>query len=284
MTAEAYKALDMLNAFASVGVHAFDVTFTDLDGKKLEKRGFLPNRSINELRRAIGPMLREATAHQHNVIVRPRASERADLVQLDDLNPEQARRIAPHAFMVLATSPGNCQAWVAVEDATPDFARRLRKGAGADPSASGATRISGSLNFKAKYAPAFPTVEITKNNAGNVTTRAELESRGFVAAPEQPQAYPRRVSPTYTGRKKWPSYQRCVQYAPPVHAGDDRPDISRADFTWCMTAIDWGWSIEDTAARLLQESGKAQENGEGYALTTAQNAAAAVQRRKAPAR
>jgi hypothetical protein len=45
------------------------------------------------------------------VIVRPRVSNRAELVQLDDLNPEQARRIAPHAFMVLATSPGNCQAW-----------------------------------------------------------------------------------------------------------------------------------------------------------------------------
>jgi len=23
-----------------------------------------------------------------------------------------------------------------------------------------------------------------------------------------------------------------------------------ADFAWCMTAIDWGWSIEDTAAKL----------------------------------
>jgi len=43
-----------------------------------------------------------------------------------------------------------------------------------------------------------------------------------------------------------------------------------------MTAITWGWSIEDTAAQLMQESSKAQENGERYALITAQNAAAAV--------
>ena len=62
--------------------------------------------------------------------------------------------------------------------------------------------------------------------------------------------------------------------------GEDRPDISKADFTWCMMAIDWGWSVTATAARLMEESRKAQENGERYALGTAQNAAAAVARRR----
>ena len=47
-----------------------------------------------------------------------------------------------------------------------------------------------------------------------------------------------------------------------------------------MTAIDWGWSIEDAAARLLEESEEARENGERYALETARNAEAAVQRRQ----
>ena len=63
-----------------------------------------------------------------------------------------------------------------------------------------------------------------------------------------------------------------------MHQGDRR-DVSRADFTWCMTAIDWGWSVEATAARLMEESEKAHENGEGYAKITAGNAAAAVKRR-----
>jgi hypothetical protein len=284
MTAEVYKALDMLNAFASVGVHAFDVTFTDLDGKKLEKDGFLGNRTVNQLRHALGPLLTETTAHQHNFIIRPRVSDRAELVQLDDLNPEQARRFEHRAFMTLCTSPGNYQAWVAVSDPEPDFFRRLRKGSGADPSASGATRISGSRNFKRKYGPEFPLVEITVSNPGLTQTRAELDSAGVVAAPEPPPAtIPRRVSPTSTSRKKWPSYERCVQYAPPVHQGD-RPDISKADFVWCMTAIDWGWGIEDTAGRLFEVSTKAQENGEAYALLTAQNAAAAVHRRTGNAR
>ena len=64
----------------------------------------------------------------------------------------------------------------------------------------------------------------------------------------------------------------------------DRPDISKADFVWCMTAIDWGWSIEQTAGRLFEVSSKAQENGEAYALMTAQNAVAAVQRRREKSR
>ena len=66
--------------------------------------------------------------------------------------------------------------------------------------------------------------------------------------------------------------------APPAHGGN-RPDISRADFTFCLLAIDWGWSVEEAAARLMQESSKAQENGEAYALRTARNAAAAIERR-----
>ena len=45
-----------------------------------------------------------------------------------------------------------------------------------------------------------------------------------------------------------------------------------------MTARTWGHAIEETAAQLMKESSKARENGERYALLTAQNAAAAVER------
>jgi hypothetical protein len=298
MTEEAYKALDMLNAFASVGVHRFDVTFTDLDGEKLEKGGFLGNRHINFLRHAIGPILRQAAAHQHNVIVRPRASERAQLVQLDDLNADQARRFEHRAFMTLCTSPGNFQAWVAIDhsgDANDkaDFARRLKKGAGADPDASGATRISGSWNFKRKYGPGpdtvipiggrfYPIVEITGSNTGLVQTRAELQQAGLVAAKEPPAPLPNRVSRTYTGQKKRPSYSKALEGAPESKSRPGNPRESIADYRFCMAAIDWGWSIEDTAAMLMEESSKAQENGEHYALTTAHRAALTVAARKQP--
>jgi hypothetical protein len=271
------KALNMLNAFAGVGVQVFDVTFTNLVG---EKTGFRAGRSIDALRQIITPLLQDTTAKQHNVIIRPRKPNRGELVQLDDLNHQAAQRIQPLAFMVLCTSPGNYQAWVAVTDAPADFARRLRKGTGADPSASGATRISGSLNFKSKYVPAFPLIEITHVNPSLMVSASELEGRGLVAVLEPA---PARVSqPRRAGKgRRWPSYALCVQHAPPVHQGD-RPDVSRADFTWCMTALDWGWSIEDTAARLLEQSSKARENGEGYAVLTTQNAAAAIARRTQP--
>jgi hypothetical protein len=89
-----------------------------------------------------------------------------------------------------------------------------------------------------------------------------------------------RISPsTYTGLRKLPSYKRCVEGAPPNHAGTG-PDISRADFTWCMTAIDWGWGIENVADRLMELSVKAPEEGKRYALQTTRAAAAALQRRK----
>jgi hypothetical protein len=64
---------------------------------------------------------------------------------------------------------------------------------------------------------------------------------------------------------KWPSYHYCLSHAPKAHSGDN-PDVSRADFTWALTAIDWGWSVEETAARLMEESPKARENGRQSAL------------------
>jgi len=47
-----------------------------------------------------------------------------------------------------------------------------------------------------------------------------------------------------------------------------------------MTTAPWGRGIEETAAHLAEESTKARENSERYALTTAQDAAAAVARRE----
>jgi hypothetical protein len=43
-----------------------------------------------------------------------------------------------------------------------DFTRRLKKGVGADVTASGATRVAGTMNYKRKYEPDFPKVAILK--------------------------------------------------------------------------------------------------------------------------
>jgi hypothetical protein len=222
-------------------------------------------------------ILQEAARQRHNIIVRPRSTG-ATLIQLDDLDEDAAARLRPVSFLILRTSPGNFQAWVAVADADAGFARRLRKGVGADLTASGATRVSGSINFKQKYAPAFPRVETVHTGPGLIVTWTQLETLGVIAPPEKTAPATDRNSPRRPAARGWPSYQRCVEHAPPARGGG-RADISRADFTFCLLAIDWGWSVEETAARLMQESGKAQENGKAYALRTAQNAAVAIGRR-----
>jgi hypothetical protein len=98
--------------------------------------------------------------------------------------------------------------------------------------------------------------------AGRTTTR------GSPRAPRTPPAAalssaPHRVSLT-SRPKQWPSYERCLRDAPLLHNGD-RPDVSRADFTFCLLAIDWGWTVPQVCRRLLQMSSKARHSGEAYA-------------------
>jgi len=268
------QAWQMLDTFASLGVHAFDLTHTDQDG---HPRGFRPAVSGEALRSGMSGLLDSAAQCQHNLIVRPKQAA-AELVQLDDLSGAMLERVSIAAFLVLATSAGNHQAWVAVQDCGPDFARRLRRGTGADPNASGATRVAGSINFKRKYAPDFPTVSLLEATPKRTVTRSELEGLGLVGAPEANLVIrPGRVSSG--GRaKQWPSYERCLQNAPCAHHSD-HADVSRADFTFCLLAIDWGWGLEETCEHLLEKSSKARKNGEAYARLTAQRAAAAIHRR-----
>ena len=268
----------MLDAFASVGATQFDLTVTT---RAEEKETFRRGVRLGDLSRALPSILTSAISKQRNVIVRPHGPS-VSFVQLDDLKADKLAQLAPAVFLILKTSPGNFQAWAAIPGAVEkDFARRLRKGTGADATASGATRVAGSLNFKDKYAPDFPRVAIEQAQPCRTVTAPELEQLGLVAAPEKAPARPARSRSN--GPRAWPDYARCVQGAPLNSAGKG-PDISRADYTFCLIALDWGWSAEDVEARLTEESSKAWENGETYAARTVANAAAAVARRGATPR
>jgi hypothetical protein len=272
----------MLDAFASVGATRFDVTWTNAAG---EEQAFRRNSMTAYLARILQAVLDDAAQKQRNVIVRPRGGTGVTFVQLDDLNEEKLARVASAVFLTLETSPGNFQAWAALSENTDkDFVRRFKKGAGADGSASGATRIAGSLNFKDKYAPDFPRVAIREAHPGRMTTAAELEGLGLVAPPEiVTEPTPTPPSPARRQRsslrRKWPSYQRSLDGAP-LNSEGTGPDTSRADFVWCMTAISWGWRKDETAEKLMEESTKAKTNGKTYADLTAQNAFLAVERRR----
>lgn len=277
-------ALRMLEIFGSVGATAFDVTLTDLAG---QKTGYQPNRSLAELRRTIGARLDTATRLKTNFIIRPRSTT-TTLIQLDDIDGARAEQLAPWAFIVFQTSPAKHQAWVAVEkDAPKDFKLRLKRGTGADPTASEATRIAGSLNLKPAYAPAFPVVRITHATPANVTSCARLELAGLVAPREEPQQPPAGVPqfppPRPAAGRSWPDYQQALRGAPLKQDGSG-PDRSKADYMFSKWAAQRGWSIEEIAAKLPEVSTKAQERirdrDEGYPLLTARNATAAVERER----
>jgi len=108
-----------------------------------------------------------------NLIMRPFGSNTA-FIQLDDLAPEQLDRLHNAACIIHATSPGNYQAWIAAtgvpagKEELKEFMRRVRKAVeGYDKSASGATRVAGTENFKLKYAPNYPTVTRGIEQGGN---------------------------------------------------------------------------------------------------------------------
>jgi hypothetical protein len=272
------QAVRMLDAFASVGATHFDVTFLDIDGAK---RGFRPRHTLRQVKHSLPILLPGLSERQNSLVVRPH-SQTTTLIQLDDLDAESLERLKDSAFLTLQTSPGNHQAWVAVSglDSPKDFARRLRKGAHADLTASGATRVAGTLNFKRKYAPEFPMVAIEEAHPGRIVTPSQLLDLGLLASEPAAPAAPFRVS---RARAAFPDYQRCLQGAPLNH-GQTGPDMSRADFFWSMMAAQRGWDTESIAARLMEVSSKAQENGEEYARITAQNAVETASREAKRAR
>lgn len=271
------EAMRMLELFASIGATHFDLTHIDLCG---QKRGYRRNRSITEVTRSMPCLLESAERRQNNLIVRPRVAAVA-CIQLDDLDREKAKRIAPAAFLILKTSPGNYQTWVAVKEAPTGTSSRLRRGIGADLNASGATRVAGSRNFKPKYEPGFPTVRIAHAQPGRIVSVADLEALNVLAKEVRPVEM---VRPTSAARsrahapKQWPDYRRVLARAPVGPSGN--PRRTSVDFTWCKIATSWGHTVEATAARLMEESTKAQENGPKYAWKTAERAAWAAQHRE----
>jgi RepB DNA-primase from phage plasmid len=304
------EASRMVDTFAGCGATSFVVTKTELEWPDRKKAKWGKDYSLDALREKLPAIVRTAAIRHpvrlpdgqevmagENVIIRPTGPDVA-FVQLDDLKTqEQLERVRPAALIIHATSPGNYQAWVAVsgvpegKESFRMLMRRVRKAVGGnDKAASHATRLAGTENFKAAYGPDFPVVRIIEAHPGRVMTEKQLEAMGLLAAPEAESTksdaaiVPRRTGPSdYRSPKNkvWPSYAISLAGAPRNDSGTG-PDRSMADFNWCMTAIDWRWPIEETAAKLTEVSEKARQRVQlgdvGYPLITAQNAAAAVER------
>jgi hypothetical protein len=288
----------MLDTFASVGAHSFVVTKTELEWPGHKKVKWGKPYSDSELREKLPAMMRTAAIRRpvtlddgqtvlagENLIIRP-ISDHTAFVQLDDLKPDQLDRIRPAVFIIHATSPGNYQGWIAVsgvpegKEQFKEFMRRVRKAVGdTDKSASHATRLAGTENFKVKYAPEFPTVTIVETHPRRIMTPEQLEAMGLLAPPEPVQTTPLKFTPRAENSKvrEWPSYEKALAGAPQNREGTG-PDRSRADYWWCYLAAQRKWSIEDTEAKLLEVSERASERmrqgDPGYVRETVLNASA----------
>jgi hypothetical protein len=297
---DAAEARRMLDICASVGATAVDVTWTTSAN---EPRRYDEDVGLADFGRSLPGILDTATRQRRNVIIRPHGPG-VTLLQLDDLTTashqiaispmgglafgtRKLTELAAESFGILETSPGSFQAWLAFQGRLDkDYARRVRKGTGADTGASGATRIPGSFNFKAAYAPektgrpTYPLVTIRAAQPERMTTAAKLQELGLVAPEEHFTPLP--SSHFEADRlRQWPDYQYNLDRASPKQTGDGL-DLSGVDFVWCMTASTWGFDVKDIADELMivSEHARHPSNGINYARRTAERAAGAVERRR----
>lgn len=266
------EASQMLSAFEAVNVLSYSLSL--VRGDK-EVAGF---RSVVSLHRRLVPLFQRAQFEQASIIIRPRGAE-VYLVQLDDLSEQRARTLRRFAFMQVETSPGSHQVWLAVDGGTKELARRLKRGIGSDPGASGAVRLAGSRNFKRCHAPTFPMVRVVWSDIKHpFIDAAVLETSALLAEPLEPL---KALSKVIVSRppNAWPDYERCIDGAPETEHGG--PDYSRADFTWCLIALQkfrWIAKPQAVAEKLAGLSPKAHGRGDGgeYCRMTVQAAVTVV--------
>ena len=122
-----HRAEEMLRSFGSIGVTAFDLTCTNIEG---EKTVFRKNRPLPTLVAQLPVILQTADSREWNVIVRPHPVPGRVVVQLDDLDRGKLACVEDLAFLTFETSPGSFQAWVAIEGSSESesLIRRFRQG------------------------------------------------------------------------------------------------------------------------------------------------------------
>jgi len=197
-----------------------------------------------------------AARRQHKRILRPRGPA-VVFIQLDDLNAEAMRRVLPVSFLALETSPRNYQAWIATPEATEDLSASFdtlrRRSDRQRGYASG-----GQPQFQEQVCAPVPARRNRARLARTDRRKETLAQLGLLTddTPQRPQAPCAWAKPRASVRS-WPSYQRCIAGAP-LTRDNTRPDISRADFTWCIIAIDW-----DGAPRIPPPAHGSEHQGSG---------------------
>lgn len=160
----------MLEALASVGANALR---SDLDQSPSPEDSISQTAALRPSSPHHAAQLESAISLQTKVIVRSHGP--AVFIQMDGLNREAVERVKPAAFFGLQTSPGNYQAWVAINERNDkDSARRLRKGTAQMIPPS--TRAWPAALSSKKSAPHFPRAEMIYSAPGLIATNSQLEA------------------------------------------------------------------------------------------------------------
>jgi len=269
-------ARDMLKAFASVGVGLFTLIGTSEDSTIFLVRKFCDH---DTLYLNLCSDLLEAERLKYSLHLRP-YSISGNLVQLDDVDISSSCASGLlQPLLIIETSRKNYQMWLAFDEKIYlDELKSIKKLFKADPGATGSCRLGGSLNFKEKHAPDFPTVRVVYSSCGAVSSKTQILSAIDAYTTDTgrktplPGRSPFTSIPGCGNRKSWPFYDRALETAPKKRDGSGI-DRSVADYNWCCMALKFGFGVDEVAEKLWQLSSKAQEKGyllgEAYALHTA---------------
>lgn len=276
----------MLKAFDSVGVSLFTLIGSDEDNTIFLVRKFC---DYETLYLNLCSDLLEAERNHYSLHLRP-YSISGNIAQLDDLNIFSScvcGLLKP--FLITETSRQNYQMWIAFDDKIIiDELKAVKKLFNADPGSTGSCQLGGSINFKEKHGPDFPTVRVVYSSLGTVTSKTMvLESIDNYTTDTRrksplPGCSPSAPGTGYGTRKSWPFYNKALSMAPLKHdkSGVDR---SVADLNWCCMALKFGFEVDEVAEKLFHLSTKAQEKGyplgEAYAINTAYRALDFVSRK-----
>jgi GT2 family glycosyltransferase len=175
----------MVAMFQSVDRDCFDLMLTADDGTvKQFDSGLGPQALLERLPCA----LHGAEERKLNVTIRPVSKGRLHepaLVQVNNLDVEQLRRLRPHALMTLETEPQRYQCWLAVDRESWRSAATLRRLAAPREGtvANDYGRLAGSINVSPRcrqLQPGFHRVQLTEGSAGLLNTTGQLENKGVL--------------------------------------------------------------------------------------------------------
>ncbi len=247
------------------GVREVNVTMIDDAKPKGVKPELYDVLKAEDFKKKLPHYLARNEDRGESLIVRPVGSH---LIQVDDIDVAMVERLKPFSFIVVETSIGNFQAWLALplgtEKSVRDGVRSRLLGIiqTADHGASGALRWPGSINHKpgrGKF-----RVCIVHSARGRFVTAEELDRAGLLAPrvpPPSSSALPSRGRTSLA----WPDYRRCVAEAPRNEKGE--PNLSLADKNWCILALGRGWSEAEVLTHLCGLREKARRRPD-YARRT----------------